>query len=115
VAIAKIDHIYLPKVYVEETQRRIIGDRSSSAMGTTHMDIAAVKRTWKLDLRPLPKSDVFDLISHLDAKLWGVVEFWIDYFGAESNVVLAYVSIPGDVRSLSQPGRRALSIVVDEK
>jgi hypothetical protein len=30
----------------------------------------------------------------LHAKSWGVIAFWLDDFGAESNTVLAYVSIP---------------------
>lgn len=114
-AIAKIDHIYLPKIYVEQTERRIIGDRSSSALGTTHVDIVAVKHTWKFDLRPLPRSQVFALTTHLDSIMWGTVAFWIEYFGAEENTVPALVTMTGDIRSLSQPGRRALSLTVDEK
>ena len=92
-AIAKLDSVYVENVTAEELEPVLLMDEARTASGKLKRDILAVKRRWKLSAKYLTEAQGDAILNLLSAKSYGAVAFWLDRFGAESNTVLAYVTV----------------------
>ncbi len=87
-SIAKIGGIPVPYVYAIVIEREVIGDEERTAGGKLRRDVVAVKRTWRLQTRPLTKAEAPASTNHLDAIMYGTTTFEL-----EGASMLAYVDI----------------------
>lgn len=92
-SIAKIGGIPVPYVYAIVIEREVIGDEGRTAGGKLRRDVVAVKRTWRLQTRPMTKAEATAITNHLDARMYSNVYFWLNEFGDQTNAILVYVDI----------------------
>lgn len=116
-AIAKFDGFEIPKVYVLDEELIEQADVGRTIDGTERRDVVAVKRTWRVETRPVLPSEIAALENHLAAILWGYGDWWIDTFGSETNTTRARIDASSwrKGRPLDLPGRRSLSFTVIEQ
>jgi len=117
-AIAKFDTIEIPRVYVQEISREILGDKARTAGGKLRQDTlaaASYKRIWKIETRLISKAQADAILSYLEAISFGTVDFWLDEFGDEANTVSAYVEVDKESRALWPYQYRELSFTVTEQ
>lgn len=112
-ATATFDGIEIPLVFAYETDREVIGDKRRTVGGKMRMDVIAIKRQWTLQTRPMPKADRDTLIDHLVAIKFQAGDFVLSELGPGS--IRALMSIDRDVREVSHPDRRSLTLSVLEE
>jgi hypothetical protein len=91
-AYAKFAGFEIPKIYDVQESKVHVGETARTAGGKLRRDSVAVKRKWAIKCRPMPKSQVDPLLSHLKSTLYAAGAFWLHEFGAESNSILAMVN-----------------------
>lgn len=120
-SVAKIGGYPIPYVYAIIIDREILGDEARTASGKLRRDIVAVKRTWRLQTRPITKSEADTILSVLQTASHGVINFWIDDFGDEENSIPAFVEVETEERvqfgrgGVWHPDGRQLSLIVVEQ
>jgi hypothetical protein len=97
-SVAKVGGYPIPYVYAIVIDREMVGDEARTAGGKLRRDIVAVKRTWRLQTRPMKKNEADTILGVLQAVSYGVVDFWLDDFGAEENSIPAYVDVESEER-----------------
>lgn len=90
-AIAKFDNIDIENVSAQRTERELIGDTTRTAGGKMVRTSMGTKRIWSLECNYLTLAEANAIYDHLDSIDWGVVDFWLDEFGATSNTVEVFV------------------------
>jgi hypothetical protein len=97
-AIAQINGIDVPYVFALQISRELIAERSRTAGGKMRQDAIAKKRTWRVDTRPMLKSESDLITGEIDSELGGPMEFWLDEFGVPSNTVAVFVTVDNEER-----------------
>jgi hypothetical protein len=91
----------VPYVFALSVSRELVGgDRARTAFGHLRQDItgAVVKREWRIETRPMTKSEADAIIDELDDADWGPVDFWIDEFGSPGETIEAFVVLDAEER-----------------
>lgn len=91
--IAKIDNIYIPNVTSQELTYEKMIDESRTASGKLKRDVACVKRRWQLTASKITTFEKDAILNLLRDKNYGVVLFWLDSFGDETDAIPAYVDV----------------------
>ena len=118
-AYATFDGYEIPRVYDVQIERNLVGESARTAGGKLRQDVVAVKRSWTLSCRPVPKNKVDPLLNHLESTLYAEGAFWMQGLGT----VTARISPDGiDERVVACAGEdgtwhidgRELTITVEE-
>lgn len=108
-----IDGVEIPGVYSDEQpEDEIIGDEGRTADGSLRSDIIAVKRSWRLQTRPITLAEKDAILTPLRAALYAPVAYHHDNWTAGVTVA-ARVRV-STVRLLEPDGYWALSITILE-
>jgi hypothetical protein len=103
----------IPSVYVDEQpEDEIIGEELRSADGTLRSDVIAVKRTWRLQTRPITKAQIDAVVNPLRTGYYAPLPFHHDTWTAGVTVSCrAKVTL---ARLLEPDGYWALGITLTE-
>lgn len=113
--IAQFDGIDIPLVYSQVITREIIADSARTAGGVLRQDFTAVKRTWRLQTRPIDIASLEILTDWLDSIAWAWGEFWLDEFGPPSATVEAFLTIDRSTRVLGLKDQYELALTAVER
>jgi hypothetical protein len=109
---ATFDGIEIPLVYSQETSREVLADRRRVASGRMRQDVIALKKQWTLITRPIALTDRNTLYDHLVNIDWQARDFFLDDLGV---TVRAFLRWGRELRSLNQPEKRSLNLIVIEE
>lgn len=117
-AYATFDGYEIPMVYDVKVGRITIGETARTAGGKLRQDVVAVKRSWTLSCRPVPKNKVDPLLYYLESTLYAEGAFWLYGMGEPVSAMVTEVSeqvvaCAGDDGTWYKDGRQ-LTITIEE-